>query len=98
MMLTFEVGPPPWSIRKGLKQHPIRGSHNDCQRCKMSKRALADTARLTIRAERGVHFGSIADVAYSLATAKKTGRRSLRSLRPYVIAGRRGLGGQRSEY
>ena len=48
MMLAFEVRPPHGSIRKGLKQHPIRGSHNDCQHCKMSKCPLADTARRTI--------------------------------------------------
>jgi hypothetical protein len=30
MMLGFDVRPTNESIRKGLKQHPIRGSHNDC--------------------------------------------------------------------
>ena len=47
MMLAFDVRPTNESIRKGLKQHPIRGSHNDCQRCKVSKCLLADIARRT---------------------------------------------------
>ena len=37
MMLAFDVRPTNESIRKGLKQHPMRGSHNDCQYRKMSK-------------------------------------------------------------
>ena len=45
MMSPFEVRPTNESIRKGLKQHPIRGSHNDCQCCKLSKCSLADVAR-----------------------------------------------------
>ena len=48
MMPAFEVGPPPPSIRKGLKQHPIRENHNHCQCCKVSKCSLADIARQTI--------------------------------------------------
>ena len=86
MMLAFDVRPTNKSIRKGLKQHPIRGSHNDCQRCKVSKCLLADIARRTTSfkgmsalpriadicaPKRDVHFGSIADVAYSLRWPKK---------------------------
>jgi hypothetical protein len=48
MMLAFEVQPTNESIRKGLKQQPMRGSHNDCQYCKLSKCSLADIARQTI--------------------------------------------------
>ena len=44
MMLAFDVRPTNESIRKGLKQHPIRGSHNDYQRCKVSNCPLADIA------------------------------------------------------
>lgn len=47
MMSPSEVGPPPGSIRKGVKRHPIRRSHNDCQCCKVSKCSLADKARQT---------------------------------------------------
>ena len=45
MMLAFDVRPTNESIRKGLKQHSIRGSHNDRQRCKVSKCSRADIAR-----------------------------------------------------
>jgi len=40
MVLAFDVPPPRESIREGLKRHSIRKSHNDCQRCKLSKCSL----------------------------------------------------------
>jgi|SRR4029077_9672109 hypothetical protein len=48
MMSAFDVRPTNESIRKGLKRHSIRGSHNDCQCCKVSKCSVADKARQTI--------------------------------------------------
>ena len=48
MMLPFEVRPTNESIRKGLKQHSIRGSHKDGQHCKVSNCPLADITRQTV--------------------------------------------------
>jgi hypothetical protein len=48
MMSAFDVRPTNESIRKGLKQHPIRRSHNNCQCCKLSKCPAADIACRTI--------------------------------------------------
>ena len=113
MMLAFDVRPTNESIRKGLKQHPIRGSHNDCQCCKLSKCSLADIARRTtsftrhvrftpnsghLRAERDVHFGSIADVAYSLRWPKKGPPFAKELAARLCDRWKTGVGGQRSEY
>ena len=54
MMPISEVGPPPRSIRKGLKQHPIRENHNHCQCCKLSKCSLPDKAGQNQRLYKGM--------------------------------------------
>ena len=62
MMLAFDVQPPRESIREGLKQLSIRSTHNNRQRCELSKCPLAYIARRTVALQRHVCFGSKADM------------------------------------
>ena len=92
MMSGFDDRPPHESIREGLKQHSIRESHNDCQRCKLSKCPLADIARGTT-SFRGMSALGHSPTWPTPSDGQKTGPPFAKNWRPvYVIAGRRGLG------